>query len=179
MLGLNRKRNRSLLIVPLLRLCKPLLLKLLHNIVVSPANLAGKLTKVGNLTLSANMKNLKGRRDNHLLHLIIRGGAAIENVEALKGGCTTGVLVREHPTDGTPEHERGGLVVERTTAGVGVRLLGNEAVESHFIAAKGAGDDGLLGTNTANVLAEQELLGDDGGETTLKVALAINNDFLH
>lgn len=65
----------------------------------------------------------------------------------------------------------------------GTRLLGvdnvalvKEIVVAQLVAEETARDIDLLAPNNNNLLARESLFGNDGGQATEKVALAINHD---
>jgi len=68
--------------------------------------------------------------------------------------------------------------VEGTTAGVGVHALIAELLVLGLVTYEGSGDDHLLTTDEDDLLASEELLGDDGTETTEKVVTAVDEDGL-
>lgn len=68
------------------------------------------------LAAGLQSQDAQGLGNDHLLLLVVRGRDTLEDLKALKGGGTTGSLVRDHTADGLVEDARGGAEVEGTTA---------------------------------------------------------------
>jgi hypothetical protein len=178
--------------------------------------------------------------DHHLLDLVIGRGDTLEDLEALKGGGTTGGLVGNHAADGLVEDTRGGAEVEGTcqqgqtccstarercrvsSEGGGVLTTAGGVVSGHLaevgvvldcihivsirphvsssscvgvgwisiLAFRSRVSGGLrtlsteelsgdvqgLGADDDDLLAAEQLLSDNAGQTAQKVALAIDDD---
>merc|ERR1712216_260737 len=99
-------------------------------------------------------------------------------LDALERSRPTGDLVWEHPTDNTHDHVGRGLVVERTLDGVGVHALGALHEELHLVTHEGTGDDDILASGQDNLLAEECLLSDEGGQATKEVVTGIDHNEL-
>lgn len=85
-----------------------------NNILVLPANLVAQTADSAVLAAGLQAKNAEGLGNDHLLLLVVRGRDTLEDLEALKGGGTTGSLVGDHATDGLVEDSGGGTEVEGT-----------------------------------------------------------------
>jgi hypothetical protein len=59
----------------------------------------------------------KGLGNDDALLLVVGRGDTFEGLEALEGSGTAGSLVRDHATNGSPEHLGGGAEVEGTSSG--------------------------------------------------------------
>lgn len=66
------------------------------------------------LAAGLEAEDTEGLGDDHALLVVVRWGNTIEGLQALKSGGTTGSLVRDHATDGAPEHLGGSAVVPGT-----------------------------------------------------------------
>ena len=86
------------------------------------------------LAAGLQAENTEGLGDNHLLLLVVGGRDTLEDLEALKGGGTTGGLVGDHATDGLVEDSGGSAEVEGTCDAKVNRL------HSRAMRIKGIGD---------------------------------------
>lgn len=68
--------------------------------------------------------------------------------------------------------------MEGSTAVVGLDTLAEERHVLELVADEGSGDLDLLAADHNDLLSLEELLGNDGGKTTEKVSLAIDDDSL-
>lgn len=66
------------------------------------------------LAAGLQSQDTEGLGNHHLFLLVVRGRDTLENLEALKGGGTTGGLVGDHAADGLVEDARRGAEVEGT-----------------------------------------------------------------
>lgn len=66
------------------------------------------------LAAGLEAEDTKGLGNDHALLVVVRRRNTIEGLQALKSGGTTGSLVRDHATDGAPEHLGGSAVVPGT-----------------------------------------------------------------
>lgn len=87
---------------------------LLNNILVLPANLVAQTTDSAVLAAGLQPQNAESLGNHHLLDLVVGRGDTLEDLEALKGGGTTGGLVGDHAADGLVEDTRRGAEVEGT-----------------------------------------------------------------
>jgi hypothetical protein len=72
-------------------------------------------------------QNTEGLGNNDALLLVVGRGDTLEGLKTLHSSVTAGSLVRDHATDGAPEHLRGSAEVEgTTTSGVVPGLLAHE-----------------------------------------------------
>lgn len=136
-------------------------------------------------------------RHNHALLPIVWGRNALEELQTLEGGGATGSLVRDHAADGSEKDFGRSAVME------GARLFGvynvalvkevvvaqlNEGgslriefaslngLTRYLVAEEATRNVDLLAANDNNLLAVQDLLGDDRGQPAQKMALTINDD---
>lgn len=65
------------------------------------------------LATGLQTQDAQGLGNDHLLHLVVGRGDALEDLEALESGGTPGSLVRNHAPDGLVEDSGGGAEVER------------------------------------------------------------------
>mmetsp|Transcript_23637 Transcript_23637/g.89768 ORF Transcript_23637/g.89768 Transcript_23637/m.89768 type:complete len:208 (+) Transcript_23637:421-1044(+) len=154
-------------------------LEALHEVAVLPSHGVGEVAELAEVAAGAELKDAEGLGHDHALHLVERGGDALESLQAGHGGSAPRSLVRDHATDGTPEHAgRGAEVHGAAAARVGVPLLVEELVELGLVAVQRAGDVHLLSAHADDLLAAQELLGDDGRQAAEQVPAAVDHDDL-
>ena len=75
------------------------------------------------------MSKLPYMRDDHLLDLVVRRRAAVEDLHAVEGGLATRGLVGEHAADGAPEDLGRPAEVELAALGVCKVLLAEEPAQ--------------------------------------------------
>lgn len=178
LLGIRQLSLRQLLaLVVCCTLGLAALLQSLDDILVLPANFVAQSADSAVLSARLQSQNTEGLRNDHLLHLVVGGRNTLEDLESLHGSSTSGSLVGDHASDRLVEDSGGGTEVERTTSGgvvsghlsqVGMVLELRSEELARDVEGLAADDDDLLAT--------EQLLGDDGCKTTQKVALAIDDD---
>lgn len=87
------------------------------NILVLPANLVAETADSAVLAAGLQAEHTQSLGNDHLLLLVVRGRDTLEDLEALKGGGTTGSLVGDHATDSLVEDAGRSAEVEGTTTG--------------------------------------------------------------
>lgn len=153
------------------------LLQASNNILVLPANLVAQTADSAVLAAGLQAKDAQSLGNNHLLLGVVGRGNTLEDLEALHGGSTAGGLVGHHATDCLVEDSRGGAEVEgSTTGGVVSGHLSQVGVVLELRAEELAGDVESLAANNDNLLAVEELLGDDTGKTAQQVTLAVDDN---
>lgn len=153
-------------------------LELLDDVLVLPAHLGGEALDGAVLTAGTETEDTEGLGDNHTLHLIVGGGDTLEELEAVKGGLTTGGLVGDHTTDDTVEHAGGSAEMDGTVAGPDETALVEIVLVPDLVAEEGTRDVDLLAADDDDTLAVEDLLGDGGGQATHKVTLTVNDNDL-
>ena len=79
------------------------------------------------LAAGLEAEDTESLRNDHTLLLVVGGRDALEGLKTLHSGVTAGSLVRDHTTNGAPEHLGGSAEVEgTTTSGVVPGLLAHE-----------------------------------------------------
>lgn len=120
---LLKKIPGLLLMVEGVRLHPALVLKLLEEVLVLPANLVGEVTEDGVVATGLEADNAEGCWDYSALLLVKGVGDALKSAEAAKGVLATGTLLVDHAADGAPDHLGRGLKVVGATARVSVHAL--------------------------------------------------------
>lgn len=178
-LSLGEEVDLGLLVgVPGSRANETLVLETSDDIFVLPADLRAESREDGVRATRAEADSAEGLGKDNALDLVVRRRDTFEDLQAVESGSTTGSLVGEHTADGTPQDLRWGTEVEGTGARVGVLPLVEESMIFDAVAKRGARNADALGTDGNNLLAVQELLGDDGSQTSKHVILTINDDSL-
>ena len=155
------------------------LLQSSNDVLVLPANLAGQTTDSAELAAGLETENTESLGNDDLLGLVVGRGDTLEDLEALESSSTTGGLVGDHATDSLVEDSGGSAEVEGTTAGgVVTGDLSEVGVVLELRTEELARDVKSLTADNNNLLAAQELLGDNGGESAKEMALAIDDDNL-
>jgi hypothetical protein len=155
-----------------------LLLKALNCLSLSPAGQSGQFSEGAEVSVGTHAEGAEGVGDNHSLLLIVGVGDALEDLKGAERGGTSGRLVGEHASKRFPENFRGGLPVLGTTAWVRVDALLHHVLSNDLVSLQGARLEDLLATDDGNALAGEQLLGNNAGETALKVASSINDQLL-
>lgn len=151
-------------------------LELVDSLHVVPANLVRDTLDGGELAAGLKTEDTQSRRDDHELLAVVRRRDTLVDLQSLQSGGTTSGLVGNHAADGLVEDARRGTVVEGTSLlGVNQVALVQVGVVLQLVAEERARDVDKLGSNNNDLLAREKLLGQSGGETTEKVALAVND----
>lgn len=107
---------------------------LLDNIAVLPAELTAETADGAVLAAGLEAEDTEGLGDDHALLVVVGRRDTLEGLQAVHGSGTTLSLVRDHATDGAPEHLGRRTVVPWTTArGVETGLLAEEGLVLHCI----------------------------------------------
>ena len=174
--GLPGSAGLGVLLVGLLALGDTGGLGLLDGIRVLPADVLAEVAEdgVGALTLVAVVALGLGDHDAVALVDNVDGDTLVgdEGAESLLAALG---VAGEHGADGAEEDLGGGAVVEGTELGVGELALAEELEVLDLVADLGAGHGDLLATDDGDLLAEEELLGDNGGGATENVILEVDN----
>jgi len=150
-----------------------------NDILVLPANLVGQTADSAELAAGLESENAESLGNDDLLGLVVRRGDTLEDLKALESSGTTGSLVGDHTTDGLVEDSGRSAEVEGTTTG---GVVSGDLSEVGVVLELGAEElsrdvEGLT-TDNNDLLTAKELLGDNGGESAKKMALAIDDDNL-
>ena len=98
-----------------------------NNILVLPAELVAESADGAVLAAGLEAEDTEGLGNDHALLVVVRRRNTIEGLQALQSGGTTGSLVRDHTTDGAPEHLGGSAVVPGTYVQVSDRAKYKES----------------------------------------------------
>ena len=99
------------------------------DVLVLPAELVAETTDSAVLAAGLQPQDTEGLGNDDALLLVVGGRDTLEGLKTLHGGSTAGSLVRDHTTDGAPEHLAGSTEVEgTTTSGVEPGLLAHESL---------------------------------------------------
>merc|ERR1712023_361305 len=98
--------------------------------------------------------------------------------QTIHGRSTTGRLVGHHAAERTPEHLRGGTIVEGAMLRVAVHPLAAELCPLDLVPVERPRDVDLLATDHGDALPIQELLCKDRGQATEEVATAVHDCLL-
>ena len=82
------------------------------------------------------------------------------------------------PADGAPQDLGGGAEVDGPVGRLGVHPLAEEAEVLHLLADEAAGHADLLAADHHDLLAVEQLLGDDRGEAAEHVVARVHHDAL-
>lgn len=85
-----------------------------NDILILPANLVAETADCAVLTARLQAQDTQSLRNHHLLHLVVRGRDALEDLEPLHRSGPSGRLVGDHATDGLIEDPGRCSEVERT-----------------------------------------------------------------
>merc|ERR1719270_447336 len=115
------------------------------------------------------------RGDNHPLLLVIRRWDTLECLEPLHGLLSSLCLVRDHASNGPPEHLGGSPEVEGTAGRLDVAPQAKESQHFQLVPVEVAGEVDALTTHDDNLVAVEDVLGHDGGQAAQQVTAAIDH----
>merc|ERR1712013_579083 len=157
--------------------CDSLLLKAVDDVLVAPSDLVREALDGAVLASRLEAEDAEGVGDDHLLLLVVRGRGTLEELDALDRRGSSCGLVRQHTPDGAEENLGWGAEVEGSgLLWVHKVALVKEVVVAQLHAEERAADVDELASHNDDLLAVKGLLGDDGGQSTEKVTLAVNDD---
>jgi hypothetical protein len=105
---------------------------------VLPSDGVGQVTHDGKVAPRFQPHHFECIGDNNTHLLVVRGRDTFERRKTLQRRLTTSGLLVNHAADGPPNHHRGALIVERSSARVGGHGLSAElsildTVTNHYI----------------------------------------------
>jgi hypothetical protein len=107
---------------------------LVNNVAVLPAELTAETADGAVLAAGLETEDTESLGDDHALLVVVGRGDTLEGLQAVHGSVTTLGLVRNHATDGAPEHLGRRTVVPWTTARrVETGLLAEEGLVLHCV----------------------------------------------
>jgi hypothetical protein len=110
---------------------------LVNNVAVLPAELAAETANGAVLAAGLKAEDTERLGDDHTLLVVVGRGDALEGLQAVHGSVTTLGLVRDHATDGAPEHLGRRTVVPWTTARrVETGLFAEESLVLHCVRSR-------------------------------------------
>lgn len=110
---------------------------LVNDVAVLPAELTAETADGAVLAAGLEAEDTEGLGDDHALLVVVGRGDTLEGLQAVHGSVTTLGLVRDHATDGAPEHLGRRTVVPWTTArGVETGLLAEEGLVLHCVRSR-------------------------------------------
>jgi hypothetical protein len=153
------------------------LLELLNDVVVLPANVLAHVAHdgVGALALVAAEALSLGDHNAGTGAGHVRRDTLVRNEGAESLLAALGVA-GEHGADGADEDIAGGAVVEGAELRVGELSLAEEVQVLDLVTDLSASNRQLLAADDGDLLAQKQLLGNDGGSATEDVVLQINRD---
>ena len=120
-------------------------------------------------------ENPQGAGHDHPLLLVIRRRDALEALQPLHGGLAPLGLVRHHASDRPPEDLARGPEVERASQGLDVAPQPQELQVLELVAVEVAGHVDALAADDHHLVAVQDELGHDRGQTAHQVAAAVDH----
>jgi len=105
-----------------------LLLESLDGVLVLPSDLVRQSAKASESTTRSESQHTESLRADRARNLVIRRRNSLEDLEVSQSSGTTGGLVGDHSTDGSPENLGRSTEVEGTTSGVNVASLSEEVL---------------------------------------------------
>jgi len=155
-----------------------LVLELLDNLLVFPADLASETRQGAVLATWLQANDTQSSWDDNALDSVIWRWDTFEHLKTVQSGSTTGSLVWDHTADGTEEDAGWSAEMEWTTFRVDNATLAQESVILELVAEERSRHLDILAAHKNDALAAQDLLGDSAGQTTEQMALGINDDHL-
>merc|ERR1712014_240132 len=166
------------LVVPLLGVSQSLGLQSLDAVLVLPADLVTKSAEARDFSAWKASDLLEGGGDLKLLLDVEWWWAAIEALESLVSGLASSGLVGEHTSDHSLDHHGWGTVVEWTVLGVGGGSLVHLLEHDKLVSVEVTSDEDALASHNGDVVTSEELLGDDGAQSTGEVIVGVDDDVL-
>jgi hypothetical protein len=110
---------------------------LVNNVAVLPAELTAETADGAVLAAGLEAEDTEGLGNDHALLVVVGRGDTLEGLQAVHGSVTTLGLVRDHATDGAPEHLGRRTVVPWTTARrVETGLFAEESLVLHCVRSR-------------------------------------------
>jgi hypothetical protein len=136
---------------------------LVNNVAVLPAELTAETADGAVLAAGLETEDTEGLGDDHALLVVVGRGDALEGLEAVHGSVTTLGLVRDHATDGAPEHLGRRTVVPWTTARrVETGLFAEESLVLHCAQCVSIGIAGSISSSVGLLVRIRWVLGPGG-----------------
>jgi hypothetical protein len=123
-------------------------------------------------------EDLKGRGDNHPLLLVVRRWNTFEGLEPLQGELTLLGLVWDHSTHCAPKDLSRSTEMERSTKGFDVATKSQKLQVLQLVTVKVSAHVDTLTPDDDNLVAIEDELSDDRGQTAHQVATAIDHNRL-
>lgn len=157
----------------------PLLLEPVNNILVVPSDLGANPLDGAVLPSGLQSEDTESGGDDHLLDSVLGGGDTLVKLKSLEGGGTSRALVGDHTADSLVEDSGRSTEVEGTRLpGVDNVSLVEVVVVLYLVPEEGTRDVDLLTSDNGDLLASEDLLGNDRSKSTEEVTFAVNDDGL-
>jgi len=154
-----------------------LVLQSLREVIVLPTNARCKVTETAILSVRLQAQDLECLRHNHALLPIKWVRDTLVGGHAVKSCSSSCRFVGDHSSYYAPKHFRWSTEVKLTLTRVRVHTLALEFHVLQPIAVEGARNVHVLTTHEGDLLAIENLLRDDGGQSTHHVAPGIDDGF--
>jgi len=162
-------------VVVVLSLDLPLGLQGLDDVLVLPSDIVAQPSQRTELPSWLEAENLECGWDDHLLLLVVWGRDTLEGLEPLHGLLALLGLVWHHSSHRAPEDLGGSAEVERASGGLDVATQPQELQVLELVPVEVSAHVDALAPHDHDLVADQNVLGDDGGQTAHQVAAAINH----
>merc|ERR1719495_53305 len=156
----------------------PLGFQSLDDVLVFPSNLVSESTQRAEPSAVFEPEHLQGGGDDHLLLLVIWGRDSLEGLKTLEGLVSTVGLVGDHAAHTSVEDLARGTEVEGSSGGENVAPLLQEVEVLQFVPVEVTRDVNRLSSDDHDLVAVQDELGDNAGQTAEHMAAAINYNCL-
>jgi hypothetical protein len=136
---------------------------LVNNVAVLPAELTAETADGAVLAAGLEAEDTEGLGNDHALLVVVGRGDTLEGLQAVHGSVTTLGLVRDHATDGAPEHLGRRTVVPWTTARrVETGLFAEESLVLHCAQCVSIGIAGSISSSVGLLVRIRWVLGPGG-----------------
>ncbi len=165
--------------VEFLRFLLPAVFQARDGVLALPAGELGNVAEDAEFAEVLEAQGLEGAGNNHALLVIVGVGDALEHLQAAKSLGTSAGLVFEHAADSLEEHAGRGAEVEAATAtGVGVPSVLEVFLVLGLVPEERAGLQDGFGPHDDDLLAVEQLFGDNRGEAAQHVSARVDDQLL-
>lgn len=168
----------GLVLEVLVGLCLSLLFHGGDEVLLGPSDVAGEFSEFAEVSVCLQSEDLEGLGHDHSLSLVIWVRNSLEDLEVLESSLSSGFFVGSHTSEGSPEHSGGRSEMLEVSSGVSVVGLPQELVVVKLISEQRTGQAEALASDNDDLLASEQLVSDNGGESAYQVSSSVYDNLL-
>lgn len=152
--------------------------EVLDELLLVPTNFSGEILEDGEVSQVVESNASEGRGDGGSLHVAVWIWDTLENLKSGECSSSSWGFMWQHTSDGSPEDLGWVFVMPWTTSPwVSVADAVNKLSVGSEVSLEWTSDVEFFSSNNDDLLSVQQFLGDNGGESSQKVSLGVNNDY--